>query len=337
MEYHFASIFDHHYFSRAIALYESLEQTGIDFSFYAIALTPECIQLLERLNKDNIQIISLQEIESYYPELELVKKQRSQIDYVFTLSPYYPSYIFVKHSHIDHICSLDADQYFFSNPKEIFDLLSEGSILITPHRFSQKQIEEGYEVNGKYNVSFQVFKNNSIGKACLELWRKQCIDWCEDKAIDGKFADQKYLETWQGHFPSEVIPIDHVGLGLAPWNISQYQIKERKGVIMVNDSPFILFHYQGMRILSDAIIRSGLDAYKATASKIIRNKIYYPIVKSILKNNPRVDAISRGKQSFKIGKEFFKIRKHKLQKMTIEYWIQETKASIKKSLSVLAN
>lgn len=332
MVHHFASIFDHHYFSRAITLYDSLEKTGITFQFYAVALTPECIQLLEQLNKDNIQIISLQEIESYYPELELVKKQRYQIAYIFTLSPYYPSYILAKYPHIEYICSLDADQYFFSNPKEIFDLLSEGSILITPHRFSEKQIEEGYEVNGKYNVSFQVFKNNNIGKACLELWRKQCLDWCEDKAIEGKFADQKYLETWSDAFQNQVVIIENIGLGLAPWNISQYKIKEKNGSLMVNNTPLILFHYQGLRQLSNGVIRSGLDPYHARSSYIIRNKIYYPIVKTLQKHDTEVDDITRGKLTFKIEREYFKIKNKKMQKMHFEYWEQQTKSMLRKIL-----
>jgi hypothetical protein len=291
--YHFTAIFDHNYITRAKILLLSLKQTNIEFTFYAVALTPECERLLETSNIDNLIIISLNEIEIYYPELSDLKKERDRTDYIFTLSPYYPLYILSKYDKIPHICSLDVDQYFFSSPSPIFDDLKTHSILITPHRFSTELLKQDMLKHGKYNVSFQVFKNNKIGLSCLELWRKQCKQWCYDRLEENLFADQKYLDLWEAIFPKEVKPISNIGLGLAPWNINQYKLKFRNEQLFIDDTLLILYHYQGLRILEGQLFDTRLDKYHVTINKNIVEYIYQPIIETLSRYQLTPDQIIR--------------------------------------------
>ena len=280
---HFATIFDINYLSRGLALYNSILVYHLRFTLYVIALDEDTVDYFNRNTYDNIKIIRLADIESYFSELSELKKVRSKVSYTFTLSPYYPLYILNKFSEIPHICTLDADQYFFNSSEIIFKDLDSASVLITPHRFTTELLKKNVEKYGKFNVSFQVFKNDKLGLECLDYWRSQCKDWCSDELVGDKFADQKYLESWTHVFGDGVKEIDHIGLGLAPWNINNWRITISKGSIHVADQPLILFHYQGLRILDHQFVYIAFDRYMAKTSSVIRNSLIKPIVTQLIK------------------------------------------------------
>src|SRR5690348_1484615 len=129
MKLYFATIFDINYLSRGLALYESIDRWHKDFLLFVICLDKK----VERYFTDNklkgIEIITIDEIEKHFGELLSVKSSRSYIDYVFTLSPYFPSFILKKNPSLPFICSLDCDQYFFNNSEFIFQELEAHSVL----------------------------------------------------------------------------------------------------------------------------------------------------------------------------------------------------------------
>jgi len=296
---HFTTIFDSNYLSRAVTLYHSLMAQYTDFSLYVVALDTGVIDFFIKNPFANISVIPIEEIETYYPELSDIKKERTPVNYIFTLSPYYPLYILQKYPAIPHICSLDVDQYFFSSPLSVFDALHDASVLLTPHRFPHKLKQFGCDDFGIYNVSFQIFKHDDIGVACLELWRKQCFDWCRDVVEQGKFADQKYLESWSGYFGNRIQEITNIGVGLAPWNIDNYSISSKKKQVYVDSAKLILYHYQGLRLLEHGFIYTAFEMYGATMKRVIMTHILKPIIRSLYahqQNNH--DTIPRYRPSF---------------------------------------
>ena len=126
----------------------------------------------------------IDEVESFYPELIIAKRNRSLVEYYFTLSPVFPLYILETYK-ISQITTMDADMFFFSNPEPLFNEIEKYSISIMRHNFSEGLIYK--EIYGKYNVSFQSFKNNEEGLQCLRKWKEQCIEWCYDTLEENKY------------------------------------------------------------------------------------------------------------------------------------------------------
>lgn len=279
--FHFTTYFDRNYLSRGLVLYESLKANCNQFVLYILCLDDYTSNFfLENAHTfPEIRLILIKDLEADDVELSTCKVNRSQIEYYFTLSPCLPLYILKKYN-APHICSLDADIMFFHSVEPIFDLLNQYSVLITPHKFSARLLAEQRQRYGMYNVSFQVFKNNTAGLNCLEKWRTDCIEWCYDfydKENGGRFADQKYLDNWKKDQPGDVVSLDMPGAGLAIWNIDNYKYTLRNDIVYVDDEPLIFFHFHHFKMLADNLALNGFNHYRvARSSQIIDKNIYLP-------------------------------------------------------------
>jgi hypothetical protein len=60
------------------------------------------------------------------------------------------------------IIYLDADLYFFNDPKILIKELGNDDLLITEHRYTKKY-DQSFN-SGKYCVQFMIFKNNSFDR-----------------------------------------------------------------------------------------------------------------------------------------------------------------------------
>ena len=85
---------------------------------------------------------------------------------------------------------------------------------------------------------------------CLDIWRKQCLDWCFYKNEEGKMGDQKYLDDWPNQYNSCHI-IQNLGAGIAPWNYSQYKIIQKDKFITINNVKLIFYHFHQFQILEN--------------------------------------------------------------------------------------
>jgi len=218
--YNFITLFDKNYLSRGFALYNSLLKNCNNFFLYILAMDYETEDFLNRENYNNISVISLSQIETFYPELIELKKIRSKAEYCWTLTPYSIQYA-IKKNNLDSCTYLDSDIYFFNDPKILFDEAGNNSIIITEHKYTLGCDQT--KTCGKYCVQFIFFRNDKHGMEALEWWRQRCREWCYSKFEDGKFGDQKYLDDWTTRFTGVYVPA-HIGCGLAPWNIQQYNI-----------------------------------------------------------------------------------------------------------------
>jgi hypothetical protein len=243
---YFCTYFDHNYLPKGLALYSSLQKhCGNQFKLWVLCLSSDCHAVLKDLNFPNLCPVSLTELEDHDQGLLEIKSTRTIIEYYFTCTPCFPLFLIEKNNEIDIITYLDSDLFFFSDLEPIFQEIGTNSIAIIPHRFSpERKILERY---GIYNVGWLSFRNDFNGLSCLEWYRARCLEWCFDRYEDGKFADQRYLDSWPQRF-SGVRSLEHQGANLALWNISNYSIHDIENHVFVNNQPLIFFHFQGIRL-----------------------------------------------------------------------------------------
>lgn len=243
----FCTLFDSTYLSRALALINTLEKNKVDYHLYILAFDDLVFEIFNRVIKHNCTLISLKEFEDIF--LLEVKKNRTRGEYCWTCTPSIIKYCIEKYN-LDSCTYLDADLFFFNSPKFLIDEIPENkSVLITEHRYTPKYDQSG--TSGKYCVQFMTFKNTPDGMAVLNWWRERCLEWCYARHEDGKFGDQKYLDDWMTRFDC-VHELKHLGGGVAPWNMTQYQYKKVGDEVLLSkdnvEYPLVFFHFHALKI-----------------------------------------------------------------------------------------
>lgn len=256
MHHYYCTYFDKNYLLRGLALIASLqEKKGSDFTIYAVCLDEFTRAILNRLDIPQVKSVALHEIEQNDAALIAARGNRNTVEYYWTLTPTIILRVLERNPHIDVLTYLDSDLYFFSSPDPIYDELGDASVLIHGHRFPN--IFEHLAVNGLYNVGLLCFRNDARALVVLRWWRDRCNEWCYNKLEDGKYGDQLYLNDWPERFDGVVV-LQHLGAGVAPWNLIQYDIKSSPEVgTTIDGVPLVFFHFHALSILSPQVFISS--------------------------------------------------------------------------------
>lgn len=280
MQKNFVTLFNSNYLSRGITMYRSLLSTTKDFHLYIIAFDDLTYNYLIEENFPQITAISLKEFED--PELLKIKPTRTAAEYCWTCTPSTVNYC-IQTFKLDHCVYIDADMFFYSDPKILFDEWGNRSILITKHRFSNAYVESAH--NGIYCVQFVGFKNDDEGMKALKWWRTACLEWCYDRLEDGKFGDQKYLDDWNTRFKN-VCDLEYLGGGVAPWNVQQYEFVNEdgkwKGKELGTGKRFdlVFFHFHSLKFYTNETISLASHYDLSNRGVIV---LYFNYVKELLK------------------------------------------------------
>jgi hypothetical protein len=276
----FCTLFDSNYLARGIVLYKSLVQTKTPFHLYVFAFDDNCYQTLVKQNYPHLTVISLKEFED--DELLKVKPTRSAAEYCWTCTPSTILYCIKKYN-LSSCTYLDADMYFYGDASVLLDEMGDKSVLITEHRYTK--LYDQSKISGIYCVQFVCFKNTNEGMNVLHWWRNACLEWCYSYYEDGKFGDQKYLDTWPRDFNC-VHVLKHEGGGVAPWNIQQYDLaNENDQHFVINKKTkrkfeLIFFHYHGLRFHLDHIINFSPPLYDLSTE--VKREFYIPYSQELI-------------------------------------------------------
>jgi hypothetical protein len=254
--YHFCTLFDRNYLFKGIALYNSLTRCCRDFTLHILCMDDLTKDVLRALRLDKARLISLAEFED--PALTAVKATRSPVEFYWTCTPSLPLYLLRVHADIGLATYLDADLLFFRDPWPIFEEFGDSSSLLIEHRFPEPL--KYMQVNGVYTVQMIIFRRDEHGLECLNWWRERCVEWCYHSLGDGRMGDQKYLDEWPVRF-KKVHVLRHIGGGVAPWNVSQYEVTEREDGIWINEVPLIFYHFHQFQILPGRRYFYASDVY----------------------------------------------------------------------------
>lgn len=314
--YNFCTLFDSFYLTRGIAMYQSLEKVCDNFHLYIFAFDEKSYQILSKLNLKHATIISLKEFED--EKLLAVKPTRTKAEYCWTSTSSTILYV-INNFKVESCTYVDADLYFYQNPKILFDEMKGKSILLTEHRYPPKFNRT--TTSGIYCVQFITFYNNEDGLKALNWWRDACIEWCYDRYEDGKFGDQKYLDDWTTRFKG-VHVLNHLGGGLASWNVEQWPFVSKKENVITfldkkSNSTFeaIFYHFHHVRFFKNDIVDLG---WRHPTMPVVAN-LYVPYIIELGKIEKLVKSID---STFDIPLQDFKLIKSEGLKNKIKYLIK---------------
>jgi hypothetical protein len=255
----FCTLLDSNYAFKAIAMHRSLLATGADFHLTTFCFDDDVKRLLDGLELPRLSTVALAELEAFDPEFASTKADRKPVEYCWTATPAVPLYVLGTRPEVDEITYLDADLLFFQEPEPLFEEMGDASVLITPHRYAPEYRHQ--EINGIYNVQFMVFRRDERGIEALQWWHDRCVEWCYYRLEDGKLGDQKYLDDWPERFDG-VHVLDHKGGGLAPWNVTQYDVRANGRRVLVDGAPLVFFHYHRVALAEDGNHRWQPPGYR---------------------------------------------------------------------------
>jgi hypothetical protein len=276
----FCTYFDHRYVAKALTMWKSLKAHCPTATLHALCLNEASRQILAELHLPGVHLHSLAELESADPELPVARRNRSLIEYYFTLTPCLPLHIFRTRPEVPRLTYVDADLFFFADPFPIFHELGDNAVGLVEHRFPSNLAH--LEVYGRFNVGWMTFRNDPIAVACLNSWRLQCLAWCHDRLEEDRFAEQKYLDEWPTRF-NRVAIIQHPGANVAPWNIGRYEILVADGELRVESDPILFFHAHGFEPAGPGRPRDlNLAKYGVRENPVLLNQIFEPYEKALL-------------------------------------------------------
>lgn len=108
------------------------------------------------------------------------------------------------------------------------------------------------------------------------------MEWCFEKADNGRWADQKYLDDFPQRFNSVGI-INNRGINLTPFIVYRINTEQGKSVIKktdgfyIDDTRIILYHYYGFRFYDHN--EYDLSCYWMMFDEETINLIYVPYIK----------------------------------------------------------
>ena len=239
----FCTLYYANYSAKGVVLYRSLEKVCKDFHLFIVAMDEACLNILQDMSLLHVTVISIAELEEFYPALKHVKGDRNKGEYSWTCKG--PTLLYCHDKYQLEECTyLDADLYFFSNPTPLYEECPGADVMLMDHGYTPWY--DLAETNGKYCAGYMYFKYTDNGLKVLKEWTEQCIEWCYSRHEPGRFGDQKYLDEFHQKYEN-VYDLQYLGL-CAPWNIQQYDVTQGdNGYVYVSkngqNAKLIMYHF----------------------------------------------------------------------------------------------
>lgn len=238
---HFCTLFDRNYLPLGMALHASLLAHAQPFHLWILCMDEQVEQQLNQLALPQVTLIPLSTIET--PELLAVKPERTRGEYCWTLTPFSFQAVFDRCPSAQQVTYLDADLFFFADPKILLQELSaDRHVLLTDHAYAPEYDQSA--VSGQFCVQFLTFRRTDRAFRVMHWWQERCLEWCFNRVEEGKFGDQKYLDSWTTLFPDEIHIVQQINKTLAPWNVQFFQHQSPEKVDPV------FYHFHGLKLIS---------------------------------------------------------------------------------------
>jgi hypothetical protein len=282
MKHYYCSAFSGAYCYQGLILYNSIKKHDDGFTMFYVCLDNLAYKILSGLNLENLQVIKVEIIEDYFPELKHAKKDRAIHEYAWTIKSSEMLYILENYEEVDRIIWLDGDMQMLSNTETIFDEWGNDSIILTEQYYTDYH-EPLIKTYGRFQAGFVGFCKDNEGLKALRWWKAKCIEWCYSIFQDGRWADQKYLDNIPELF-QKVGVIKSLGINMTPFILYRLNFEQEKYLeidqdeISINNTKMVLYHYYGFKYLDDSTC--DLCSYWMKFSRNSVENLYVPYIKA---------------------------------------------------------
>ncbi|HWA27690.1 MAG TPA: hypothetical protein VG734_18685 [Lacunisphaera sp.] len=287
----YCTFFDQGYLAQGLALWQSLRRHDAAASCWVLALDEETGSALRALAEPGLRVVPLAELLATDPELAAVQAGRPRTEFLFTLKPCFCRHVLRAGAGVRSLVYLDSDVYFFGSPAAIEQELGARSVLIVPHRFPSWHDEGSHY--GRFNAGVIAFRDDAVGRACLERWRQQCLASCGLAGDGVAYGDQKYLDEWPERWGAAAGVSTNPGLNLAPWNWARHACVAGAAGVEVDGVPLIAFHFAQFRRVSGSWFDSGQLEYGVMPLRL-RSAIYGAYWAALVAAETNLRAVSPG-------------------------------------------
>jgi hypothetical protein len=251
---HFVTLFDSNFLPMGLCLHRSLSIHGGNFRLWIICMDGAVEESLRRMALPNVSLIPLRDVED--DRLLAVKPGRGRGEYCWTLTPFATRAVLDRDSTATRATYVDADLCFFASPQPLFDEFERSGkdVLITEHAYDPRYAGKARR-GGRFCVQFITCRRTPGADHVMRWWQDRCLEWCFARVEDGKYGDQKYLDSWPELFGPQVHILEQKEKTLAPWNVRYYLAREG-----ASHRP-AFYHFHGLRITSPlrVLLYSGYD------------------------------------------------------------------------------
>lgn len=231
----FTTIFDKNYLYQGVALYNSLKRFADDFVLYPLCMDTISYGMMMKMKSPSLIPISVDELIT--PEIAVVRDNTTHGQFCWVCQPLICEFLLDNFDH-DMVTYLEADSLFFANPEILFNELGDASVSLVPHNYSPEFDQTAS--SGKFCVQFNAFRRNNEARAILDYWRLSCFKYNKKNLLT--YPGQLCLDDWPERFKGVKV-IQHIGAGVAPWNIQQYRFDVINSRPHVDGIPIVFFHY----------------------------------------------------------------------------------------------
>jgi len=185
-----------------------------------------------------------------YPEFVGMQQRYNITEFNTAVKPFYFQYLF-NHGY-DKVIYLDPDITVYDSLQELFTLLSDHDVLLTPHTItlSHKQAQRWQRIAnnvGIYNLGFLALKKTSNTNDLLQWWKKKLETDCYMIPASGLFVDQIWANFFPVFFKNSYL-IMEPGYNMAYWNFGERTLERKNGIYWVNGQRLKFFHFSNYKM-----------------------------------------------------------------------------------------
>ena len=277
----FITYFTKEFLVQGTVAIESFIKFHNDSSGFVICLDRISVEYLRKKKySKKIKIYELKELPSIHRMFKKFLLTRTFAESILSIKPILINEFIKQIPAGDSIVYFDADIFFFDSLSRVKSVIKNSELVLSEHLFPKSM--ERSQVYGIYNGGFVIFKNSKKSIAVLQRWKKLCIEWCELRLYQDKFADQKYLDKFI--YFDGVKAIKDPGI-----NNGQYYFRDQRKIkfsksqnrFFLDNSSLICFHFHGIAIHQN-LISTGFNRYGLIKKPLtILFRIYLPYIRSL--------------------------------------------------------